>query len=999
MKKKEEKMKRLQSEGGESGLRNTPSKSFRSLSKNKNLKKKQGNKQESESKPRNLNLNFEMFLKAGGSNEYPLIPIISDSMQSKILEEQKRMDNSLFNKINNGIMRNFLLKGKSKSKAVNADGVIDLTQEEENNSINNSPSSNKLPTEEEAKAAFEAITKNGVINLIALNDIAKSDPILYYKMNNLYLSNPILSNNSITSANTTSLLTQKPNISANVKRIYKYPIEDEEVYKNPEIHNIPQDFLNKPSGKAPLIPNDHISIIFKIWDFLQTFKSKLNISEFSPEQLYFSLKHFSEEEIPLITEIHTVLLFIIGEQIRKYDYTTLLANEDYEVMLIKLALENTSLSSRLVFKKSWPEIIRLVIHSGNQAFSLMVTEELNNISQKLRHLTTKSYNLALTYEEKVGILEYLVNTVVNSDFVREIVKEDIEKRTLLNREKSDLHNELKANEIRKKEIERQEKFTQPRQKVDSLTARLQTLVEDNQHLSRQELTKLRKELEQEREQFKSVIKEGEEIETIKNKITSRIEKLSNEIFEIPSTNKKLIGTDGLKDEYYFYPSANNKLYVKKRTSIGGVKKYEWRELTTEEEIKELLSKLSEKGVNEKNLLTKIKKLYPKRLKVSTAQDEDINMIEDKTQRVDEENILKSALEWKNTQMDKWNKKFDKTEDNTFQEFVENLLTLEEKVTEYLFQDEKEWESHDVRQNWKAWLTYIDDISEYSKCLIMFNNKFRNPYKINDFLGGKSKIINDEEETYQSYIFTEDNKLAPNKVNPHRTIAPKSKLWSKELEGMEDIYVDYVANGVKSMPGLFLAYYIFDAVFNDLVRRREIYKKKDLGLGTNFEDENYYNTHSSNSVSNVNNFNNVNNVNSSNPVKNKKIINDEMDIDDFCYNEEAYTGVNGYKNKSSEFMVEIDISGKESYLNEESVRTRSRRLGGGSKTTTSSGLSQPKRKNIDWHDECYVCYEVGDLICCEDCPNVVHLSCAKLKVFKINFYPILIFIENTRDLEM
>ena len=33
--------------------------------------------------------------------------------------------------------------------------------------------------------------------------------------------------------------------------------------------------------------------------------------------------------------------------------------------------------------------------------------------------------------------------------------------------------------------------------------------------------------------------------------------------------------------------------------------------------------------------------------------------------------------------------------------------------------------------------------------------------------------------------------------------------------------------------------------------------------------------------------------------------------------------------------------------------------------------------IDWNDKCMVCGEYGDLMCCEDCPNVIHLSCTKL----------------------
>ena len=39
--------------------------------------------------------------------------------------------------------------------------------------------------------------------------------------------------------------------------------------------------------------------------------------------------------------------------------------------------------------------------------------------------------------------------------------------------------------------------------------------------------------------------------------------------------------------------------------------------------------------------------------------------------------------------------------------------------------------------------------------------------------------------------------------------------------------------------------------------------------------------------------------------------------------------------------------------------------------------QKKKKTIDWNDRCMFCGEYGDLMCCEDCPNVAHLECTKL----------------------
>ena len=48
----------------------------------------------------------------------------------------------------------------------------------------------------------------------------------------------------------------------------------------------------------------------------------------------------------------------------------------------------------------------------------------------------------------------------------------------------------------------------------------------------------------------------------------------------------------------------------------------------------------------------------------------------------------------------------------------------------------------------------------------------------------------------------------------------------------------------------------------------------------------------------------------------------------------------------------------------------------------------KKKLIEWNVKCMVCHEFGELLCCEDCPNVAHLNCAGLTklpdVWKCNY---------------
>ena len=61
-----------------------------------------------------------------------------------------------------------------------------------------------------------------------------------------------------------------------------------------------------------------------------------------------------------------------------------------------------------------------------------------------------------------------------------------------------------------------------------------------------------------------------------------------------------------------------------------------------------------------------------------------------------------------------NEKFEDSKD--YQIIAEQLLSLEESITEYLSNDKKEWESFEIRNNIKAWLSRINSIPQYINLL-------------------------------------------------------------------------------------------------------------------------------------------------------------------------------------------------------------------------------------------------------------------------------------------
>jgi hypothetical protein len=348
------------------------------------------------------------------------------------------------------------------------------------------------------------------------NDFNKKNPIekTFFNLNNLNdnnintnnENNANNSNNAFSSINKNDL-TQNINLNLlNKQKLskiqIKYPIDDYELYQNPEKYNLAKSYFNKPYGKSSLIPDIYYTKILKIWDLIDSFKTKFNLKmQIYPEDLYIALNYSGNSQLDIIDEIHISFLQIFYEELKLkqiFDFS-----DDKNTLMFKIAFEKCE-NKKENLKYFWVELLRIIILSS--FFSLMVNEEIQIIAENLNNLKYNwEYNF-LEVNDKIKILEFLCNTVLDTDTIRDIVKSEIEEKKELKEEVNNLEMELKSMDSRKKELERQEKFTQPKSKIESLTKRLDNLVQDNPDFSRMELTKLRKELEQEREQFKSVNK-------------------------------------------------------------------------------------------------------------------------------------------------------------------------------------------------------------------------------------------------------------------------------------------------------------------------------------------------------------------------------------------------------------------------------------------------------------------------------------------------------------
>ena len=743
------------------------------------------------------------------------------------------------------------------------------------------------------------------------------------------------------------ILQKKSSAIYNNKQVIKYPIDDKELYSFPDLYGLEEKYFSKNDGIIyPYFNGTLFTRLINVYDFLLTFSSKLYLSKFTLEELYAALKlseTHKESEIILLSSIHISLIYLLFSDFSNLQLIDIYNNNDIETLLLKIIVDNNHNDIKNLYSfiyLSWPELIRLIFYSYTFNINHYMSDEIKtNINKKLGNVKdVLAYNTVLSFEDKLNILESLILLCYETSFIRDAIKEAQEDRNEIKKSEKEMEEDLKEIESKKREYERQEQFTQPQAKIEEINKKLSTLSEDNSTLSRQEITKLRKSLEHEKNEFKAVIRKLTMVNNQRDDILNKIEKKKIEIFDIPMVGKKCIGYDGRGYKYYYFPWMYNKFFVRINSKDQTKGKYEWHVIEKEENIKEIIDKLSEKGIHESALKKKMSSILHKRMgyrfnKYKNEENNNIDLsnppkIEDifKNNVLKYENIKNPLRYQKNTKISTIT-----TKTNQYEIIYDKLCNIESIITNYLSHDGKQWESFINRSNIIAWITCTNNIKQYVNFLLFLNDRVKNPYKMDEgnlpTIGIKNKpnkkIIEDDNESNNISIDNNANenvdnlidnegKIVINYINKDLQFGNKIRLWSKEFESynLEDIYLEYL-NSVNSIPMLHICIDMFEIVLNDLSKRREYFKKRN---------------------------------------------------DDFVYDNKVVGNNSNEKKKELNVLLE-DFDDDSSY--NEGVKTRLRKT------------LQKKKKTIDWNDRCMFCGEYGDLMCCEDCPNVAHLECTNL----------------------
>ena len=744
------------------------------------------------------------------------------------------------------------------------------------------------------------------------------------------------------------ILQKKSSAIYNNKQVIKYPIDDKELYSFPDLYGLDEKYFSKKDGiMYPYFNGALFTRLINVYDFLLTFSSKLYLSKFSLEELYAALKlseTHKDSEIILLSSIHISLIYLLFSDFSNLQLIDIYNNNDIETLILKIIVDNNQNDIKNLYSfiyLSWPELIRLIFYSYTFNINHYMSDDIKtNINKKLGNVKdVLAYNTMLSFEDKLNILESLILLCYETSFIRDAIKEAQEDRNEIKKSEKEMEEDLKEIESKKREYERQEQFTQPQAKIEEINKRLSTLSEDNSTLSRQEITKLRKSLEHEKNEFKAVIRKLTMVNNQRDDILNKIEKKKIEIFDIPMVGKKCIGYDGRGYKYYYFPWIYNKFFVRINSKDQTEGKYEWHVIEKEENIKDIIDKLSEKGIHESALKKKMSSILHKRMgyRFNKYKNEENNNIDlsnpPKIEDIFNNNVLKYE-NIKNPLRYQKNSKISTitTKTNQFEIIYDKLCNIESIITNYLSHDGKQWESFINRSNIIAWITCANNIKQYVNFLLFLNDRVKNPYKIEEgnltSIGIKNKpnkkIIEDDVESNNisiennaneniDNIIDNEGKLVINYVNKELQFGNKIRLWSKEFESynLEDIYLEYL-NSVNSIPMLHICIDMFEIVLNDLSKRREYFKKRN---------------------------------------------------DDFVYDNKIVGNNSNEKKKELNVLLE-DFDDDSSY--NEGVKTRLRK-----------NLQKNKKKTIDWNDKCMFCGEYGDLMCCEDCPNVAHLECTNL----------------------
>ena len=484
-------------------------------------------------------------------------------------------------------------------------------------------------------------------------------------------------------------------------------------------------------------------------------------------------------------------------------------------------------------------------------------------------------------------------------------------------------------------------------------------------------------LENEKQILEDMIREMGENNVLRDDALSKLKEIKTEIFETQTVGRTNLGIDGRGYRYFYFNWMPNIIFIRAKNNLRE-EKYEWRIINDLDILKnDLIDKLSEKGIEELELKSNLEIIYNKltnktKDNESSSKENKIIMDEENPNETKEtKEVSKDKEKNDNTKMEiedekTENKKEPKKEEfipqnldyifdnqvlkyqnslnpninisssnssnnnsnnkqnkiilitneiNQYEPICDRIKKLEINMTKYLCLDNRQWESQSNRAKIKVWISSINSLQNFINILLFFHERIKIPYK-------------SETLSFADFIF---GKSATRKII--------------EEEKEEDESEGEVKN--KSCPLIVNGNLDYNYINRDLTyaNRIKLWTKEF----ETFNIEKIYLEY-------------LKNVKSIPQILVCLNLFEMMIIElnkrrDMC------------KRKGDNFIPEI-VKNDENKNNGENNKDNYNKI----------VIKKPdikKRKLIQWNVKCMYCHEFGELLCCEECPNVAHLACAKL----------------------
>ena len=160
------------------------------------------------------------------------------------------------------------------------------------------------------------------------------------------------------------------------------------------------------------------------------------------------------------------------------------------------------------------------------------------------------------------------------------------------------------------EIKMEEKNGSEKEKENSNNINSSNNMSNDEEKKKNEI----KEIETQIAKYKSILTENDQLIERKKEIGVQMNEIIDKIYNLKTLRKKYVGIDYQNNEYYYFISAPNRIYIKNK------KKNEWGYYENKEDIQKLINKLTEKGKNEKKL-KKILKFILAQMKEKEAKQQ------------------------------------------------------------------------------------------------------------------------------------------------------------------------------------------------------------------------------------------------------------------------------------------------------------------------------------------------------------------------------------------